>query len=1346
MKKIISLFLLLFIFAVNFSYADIHPTDPNLPTYRLILKNDVQVTPKIYKFEIWISSVSSNVQLNLRQWQAGISYNTAILNGGTITATLDYTGSILLQFSDMYPQSINTATAGAIKIAAKLGAMTSYINIPNNGTEYKLVTVTMTNTNNFAQAKANLGWLFSSTPYPTKVFAYISSSLPNAQLTMPNNAPGTVIQSWHYTDQLTNPTLNAPTGPTAQNVTGGGSYCEGTTPTGVSVGLAGSETGYDYQLYKDAVAYGTALAGTGNPLTWNNLPAGVYTVKSGTTDMNGSATVTEIPLPVAPTVDVVNACGQSTLTASNYTGALLWSTNETTGSIVVNQAGNYTVTQTVNGCTSLPGSGNAAPIAIPAAPQVSVMDNCGNSELTASNYTGTLLWSTNETTASIVVTQAGNYTVTQTVNGCTSLPGSGNAAPIAIPNAPTVTVIDGCGQSTLTASNYTGTLTWSTLETTPSINVTVASEFSVYQTVGGCNSALAYGETAPIAVPSAPTVNVVDACGQSTLTASNYTGTLLWSTNETTASIVVTQAGNYTVTQTLNGCTSAAASGNAAPIAIPAAPTVNVVDACGQSTLTASNYTGTLLWSTNETTASIVVTQAGNYTVTQTVNGCTSAAASGNAAPIAYPSAPTVDVVNACGQSTLTASNYTGTLLWSTNETTASIVVTQAGNYTVTQTVNGCESAPATGIAAPNAVPAAPTVDVVDACGQSTLTASNYTGTLLWSTNETTASIVVTQAGNYTVTQTVNGCTSLPGSGNAAPLQIFNQTVTIQASANPSVIGNPVTYTASAVPAASNQIFDWYINNVWQNTNGDNTFTYTPVNGDIITCSAVPVGCYTGGNSNSITQIVGPAGPVTNTWLGGNNDWHQASNWSQGIVPMNNHNVVIPIVAMWYPIINQPAVCNNLTIESGAQLINNSTLAIGGTVKVKQALTSGQWHFISSPINNATAYSFSLANPNNIGQTLYLQKYNEAWEMLPGNSPWVDITTGWQEVMSAGKGYEVWSDNNHTVVFEGTILNKDNVSAPVNYTPTATFPGYNLIGNPYPSGLDIHGFNTWGNNMDASIWVWDGSQYLFQNSMFGNLGWYIAPKQAFMVKANNVAPSFVIPATAKSFSGTFLKSTVADLLKLQVNGNNYSDAAYINFNSNATNDYDGQFDVEKLFGIEAAPQLYSTITGKNLSINTLPSLNGNVVVPMSLKVGANGTYTINASEMNSFASGTSIYLEDLKTGSFTNLKQQPVYTFTANVSDNSDRFRIHFAAPNGIAENGNGNIRIYSNDNVIYVNNLANENIKEIVVMNVLGQQLLSKQSVNRTLNTITMDVASAYYVVKVVTENKVYTQKVYVR
>src|SRR6185295_17257661 len=102
---------------------------------------------------------------------------------------------------------------------------------------------------------------------------------------------------------------------------------------------------------------------------------------------------------------------------------------------------NYSITQTINGCTSSMTNAVASPlVSTVESPTVSVINNCGNSVLTASGYTGTLLWSTGETSSSITVTSGGDYTVTQTIDGCTSPAASKNAAPIQLPSTPGITV------------------------------------------------------------------------------------------------------------------------------------------------------------------------------------------------------------------------------------------------------------------------------------------------------------------------------------------------------------------------------------------------------------------------------------------------------------------------------------------------------------------------------------------------------------------------------------------------------------------------------------------------------------------------------------------------------------------------------------------------------------------------------------------------------------------------------------------------------------------------------------------------------------------------------------------
>ena len=145
-------------------------------------------------------------------------------------------------------------------------------------------------------------------------------------------------------------------------------------------------------------------------------------------------------VPATPGVSVENLCGYSVLTATGYTGDLLWSTGETTSSISVNTTGTYTVTQRNGDCLSIPGLGTASPKPIPVTPVITVQDDCGSTVLTATGYTGSLLWSTGETASSITVTSNGTYWVKQTVDGCESEAGVKNVAikvsPVATAPAP----------------------------------------------------------------------------------------------------------------------------------------------------------------------------------------------------------------------------------------------------------------------------------------------------------------------------------------------------------------------------------------------------------------------------------------------------------------------------------------------------------------------------------------------------------------------------------------------------------------------------------------------------------------------------------------------------------------------------------------------------------------------------------------------------------------------------------------------------------------------------------------------------------------------------------------------
>ena len=114
------------------------------------------------------------------------------------------------------------------------------------------------------------------------------------------------------------------------NVGGSGNIVSGNS---TSITLSGSETGINYQLYKDGTAVGSTTAGTGSSLSWSVSDAGTYTVKStndgsGTT-MNGSAVVTVSQASATPLSSPTNLSASS----PNYTGSFHASWDAVTNAI-----------------------------------------------------------------------------------------------------------------------------------------------------------------------------------------------------------------------------------------------------------------------------------------------------------------------------------------------------------------------------------------------------------------------------------------------------------------------------------------------------------------------------------------------------------------------------------------------------------------------------------------------------------------------------------------------------------------------------------------------------------------------------------------------------------------------------------------------------------------------------------------------------------------------------------------------------------------------------------------------------------------------------------------------------
>lgn len=241
-----------------------------------------------------------------------------------------------------------------------------------------------------------------------------------------------------YDDAAISPmTLTAPATTTSIE------YCVGETPAILS---ATATNGNSLSWFTTS----TGGVGSTTAPTPSTVAAGTFTYyvcqvgsqlgSAGVYDIEGPRTEITVTINANPTAPVVTPSGATsfctgnsiTLTSSQSTG-IEWNdlSSSTTATITVSTTGDYSVTYTdANNCssTSLPISVNVSSTPIPTITASGSLDFCeGDSVILVSTVGDTYVWSDNSTNDSLIVYDAGTYTVTTTnTDACLGVGQSGN--------------------------------------------------------------------------------------------------------------------------------------------------------------------------------------------------------------------------------------------------------------------------------------------------------------------------------------------------------------------------------------------------------------------------------------------------------------------------------------------------------------------------------------------------------------------------------------------------------------------------------------------------------------------------------------------------------------------------------------------------------------------------------------------------------------------------------------------------------------------------------------------------------------------------------------------------------
>ena len=834
----------------------------------------VSATANTMDVTLTVTATNPSAGIRFGGFSAGINFSTAIINGGTISAT--YVGGRSASLSSLAANAISVSSfPGHIRLATSSLSGAQGVDMPQ-GTSLTLGTYRISNTANWTtSSNANL-WLqnvIASQKTNSLVLGYpYGGTTPTVSYTTTNPAsPAGLILS-HTSTSTFSALLNATSGPTASVLSGSATICAGTS-TNLSVAVTGGVSPYTVTVTDGTNNY-SATGASPVSIAVSPTATSTYSIVSVTgggtgTGNSGSAIVTvNQPTLLGSIQGATTICAGSTTTLSNINSGGTWSSSNTSvasinpssGFVTANTSGSTTITYSYtnsNGCISSP------------------------------------------------------VTTTVTVNQPTTLSPISGATSICAGSTTTLSNMNsGGGMGTWSSSNtsvanigsYSGVVTANSMGTSGSTTITYS-----YTNSNGCISSPV---TTTVTV-NAPTslsdiFGATSICAGSTTALSVYPSGGYWSSSNTSvASIdmgsgVVTannmgMSGSTTITYfytNSNGC----ASSKTTTVTVNQPTSLSLISGplsiCVGSTATFSNMTSGGTWSSSNTSVASIDPSSGvvpansmaytgsttiTYSYTNT-NGCTSSTTRMLTVNQPTTLSPISGASSICAGSTTTLSNVNLGGTWSSSNTSVYInydgVVTAynsaLGSTTITYSytnMDGCTSSTTRMLTINQPTLLSEISAPMSICEGSTATLSNSTSGGTWSSSNTSVASINPSSG--VVTANTSGSTTITYSKTNINGCISSVTTTVTVTAKPAdivtnaTICSGATYTWSANTTGYTESQTVTITNDGCTANQVLNLTVTPISTNTTTASATV--SYTWANNNQTYSTSGTyAGDTVN--------------------------------------------------------------------------------------------------------------------------------------------------------------------------------------------------------------------------------------------------------------------------------------------------------------------------------------------------------------------------------------------------------------------------------------------------------------------------------------------------
>jgi hypothetical protein len=464
------------------------------------------------------------------------------------------------------------------------------------------------------------------------------------------------------------------------------------------------------------------------------------------------------------------------------------------------------------------------------------------------------------------------------------------------------------------------------------------------------------------------------------------------------------------------------------------------------------------------------------------------------------------------------------------------------------------------------------------------------------------------------------------------------------------------------------------------------------------------------------------------------------------------------------------AETGNLVLENNANLLQDSDAVNTGNIEAHRiakltfiSLTErADYNYWSSPVANqkllfnatTPGESFSPGTPNN-----RIFQYKESNDTFIG-TPDANFVKGKGYAIRAenaanGTAYTA-NGNPKTFKFIGT---PHNGSFTTGFTLPVTNPahGYNMVGNPYPSNIDLDKF--WDANagvLKAAAYFWtnatytmnqqgsnyNGNNYASINRTGGVPGSYthenegptptpttsVKPGQGFLIQAHTPGTlvynnDMRIPAIGHFYNNYEDKNdNEKNRFWIQLTSpENVTNTLLVGYLDGATNEFDEDYDLPSPQNSDA---VYTILNGEKLLIQAKNAdFEISDVIPAGAIFYQQGNYKFSLSQVEGiFAENIHVLIKDKQKGRIHNLSINGDYVFETTAEEINDRFEIVFEEEEIILSNeevlAKNGIIIIKKGEVIWVKS-EKEIIESVQVYDLSGRILYTKDKLNSKEFTI---------------------------